>query len=642
MRALLLAACGFAVAGTLSAQSKKAQQYYEEGKALYDDGKCPEAIKPFERALREDEDYAQVLYHLGECYYFANRYDEAIELYSHLDRTDPDYWAYYYYYWGRAHEARDEWDEAVRLYEIFLQKYDSSATRIWFHHQVKWRLAYATESPGIRSAPPTMPEPVNLGTAVNSTYGDYQPVADPTGRTLYFTSKRKGGIDIDGGNEEDGWGEDIWRTMRTADGWAAPELLPEPINSKGHEGGPAFSGDGQTMVYTACGRDDGVGSCDLYIATLDGTTWTRPRNLGNTVNSDKWESQPSFSADGSRLYFVSSRPGGYGQTDIYVVRRNPFGDWAVPVNLGPIVNTPYHEYSPVISPDGKTLYFSSYGHPGLGDADLFVTVYENDGWTKPRNLGAPLNSAGNDRYFTIGGSGEVAYFSSNRAGGSGREDLYQVEVPEDMRPQPTVIVSGTVTNADTDAPLGAWVLVEDLENGDLVATYKSNQATGKYLVVLPIGRDYSVSATREGFFFYSQRFTVGDDARYQEITRDIPLSPIAEGATVVLNNVFFETGSAELSPVSRVELGKVVDLMMQNPTVVIEVGGHTDNVGSEETNMRLSHDRAMSVRQFLVGAGVPESRVQAKGYGETNPVASNETEEGRQANRRTEIIIIQG
>jgi outer membrane protein OmpA-like peptidoglycan-associated protein len=360
------------------------------------------------------------------------------------------------------------------------------------------------------------------------------------------------------------------------------------------------------------------------------------------VNSDKWDSQPSISADGSTIYFVSDRPGGYGQTDLYVVKRNPFGDWAVPMNLGSVVNTPFHEYSPFISPDGKTLYYSSFGHPGFGDLDLFVTVFENSEWSMPRNLGAPLNSSGDDRYFTIGGSGEVGYFASNRAGSVGRQDLYEIAIPEDMRPQPTVVVSGTVTSVDTGEPLGAWVLVEDLQNGDLVATYKSNQASGQYLVVLPAGRDYSVSATREGFFFYSQRFTVADDARYQEITRDIPLSPIAEGATVVLNNVFFETGSAELSPESRFELGKVVDLMTQNPTVVIEVGGHTDNVGSEETNMRLSHNRAMSVREFLVGAGVPEARVEAKGYGETNPVASNETDEGRQANRRTEIIIIEG
>jgi outer membrane protein OmpA-like peptidoglycan-associated protein len=642
MRVLTLTACALALAGSLSAQSKKAQEYYNEGRALYDDGKCPDAIKPFERALREEENYNHVLYYLGECYYFAGRHDDAIELYSRLDRTDPGYWAYYYYYWGRAHETRDEWDEAARLYEIFLQKYDSSATRIWFHHQVKSRLAYARQSPELRAAPPTMGAPMHLGGSANSDQVDFAPMTDPTGRVLYFTSQRKGGFDIDGGSDEKGWGEDIWRMYRTADGWSTPELLPEPINSKGHDGLAAFSGDGQTMVYTACGRDGGVGNCDLYVATLEGTRWTQPRNLGNTVNSDKWDSQPSLSADGSAIYFVSDRPGGYGQTDVYVVRRNQFGDWAVPMNLGPIINTPFHEYSPVISPDGKTLYYASAGHPGLGNMDLFVTVFENGTWSIPRNLGAPLNSAGDDRYFTIGGSGEVGYFASDREGGLGGQDLYEIVIPEDMRPQPTVVVSGTVTNAETTEPLGAWVLVEDLQNGDLVATYKSNQATGKYLVVLPAGRDYSVSATTEGFFFYSQRFTVGDDARYQEITRDIPLSPIAEGATVVLNNVFFETGSADLSPVSRVELGKVVDLLMQNPSVVIEVGGHTDNVGSEETNMRLSHNRALSVRQFLVSAGVPEARVQAKGYGETNPVASNETEEGRQANRRTEIIIIEG
>ena len=256
-------------------------------------------------------------------------------------------------------------------------------------------------------------------------------------------------------------------------------------------------------------------------------------------------------------------------------------------------------------------------------------------------MGAPLNSSGSDRYFTIGGSGEVGYFASDRPGGSGLLDLYSIGIPEAMRPQPTVVISGTVSDAKGGQPVGAWVLVEDLKTGDLIATNKSNSVTGHYLVVLPAGRTYSVSANKDGYFFYSQKFDVPADSKYQEVQKDIALEPIEKGSKVVLNNVFFETGKALLSSDSKVELRKAVELLNDNPSMVIELGGHTDNVGDPAVNMKLSHGRAMAVRQFLIDAGVKATRVEAKGYGETSPVADNESPEGRQANRRTEIIILE-
>jgi len=198
-----------------------------------------------------------------------------------------------------------------------------------------------------------------------------------------------------------------------------------------------------------------------------------------------------------------------------------------------------------------------------------------------------------------------------------------------------------VTNEKTKALVGAYVMVEDLNTSELIAVSKSNSATGKYLVVLPAGKTYSVSANKEGFFFHSERFDVPGTAEYQEIKKNIELKPIEKGAKVVLNNIFFETGKATLTPQSRVELEKAIDLMKVNPTMVIEVGGHTDNVGDDAMNMKLSHERAKAVREYLVKAGVGTERIQAKGYGESNPIASNENEDGRKSNRRTEFIILE-
>jgi outer membrane protein OmpA-like peptidoglycan-associated protein len=392
------------------------------------------------------------------------------------------------------------------------------------------------------------------------------------------------------------------------------------------------------MVYTACNRHEGIGNCDLYISTLEGNEWTKPTNMGNVVNSKEWDSQPTISSDGSRVIFTSARPGGYGGYDLYMVDRNVLGDWGPATNLGGIVNTPFNEISPFISQDGKTLYFGSDGHPGYGQYDLFKTVFENGKWSTPVNLGKPLNTSGSDNYFTIGGSGEKGYFSSDRAGD---EDIYEIEIPEEMRPQPTVVVSGTVTNAKTGSPVGAYVMLEDIHTGELIAVNKSNSATGKYLVVLPAGRTYSVSANKEAFFFHSERFDVPSTSKFKEIKKDIPLKPIEKGAKVVLNNIFFETGKSTLSPESRVELGKAIDLMKTNQSMIIEVGGHTDNVGDDASNMKLSHDRAKAVRDYLVNGGIASTRLQAKGYGESNPIASNDTDEGRKANRRTEFVILE-
>jgi len=640
MKTVLAVAILLAIQPVL-AQSDDAKEFYNNGKKSYDDKKYGDAIKQLKQAIEEYEQYTDAYYYLGGSYLYNNQSEEATKTFEKLEQMKPDYWAYYYYWWGTALQNSNRLDEAKKKFETFLAKFDTSPSRVTYHHQGKFKLKYASESPAVRNMKSTMGTPVNLGSNVNSKWGDYMPQSDPTGRVIYLTSKRKDGFTADQATETEDYDEDIYK-IELRDGiWGTPKLLPAPINSKNNEGATAFSADGQTLIFIGCGRTEGIGNCDLYISTLEGTVWSTPKNMGNVVNTDQWDSQPTMSSDGSMIIFGSTRPGGYGGTDLYSIVRNRFGDWSVAMNLGPVVNTPFDDYSPYLSSDGRTLYFASQGHPGFGGADLFKSVFEGGKWSEPMNMGSPLNSEGDDSYFTIGGSGEVGYFASDRAGGLGRMDLYSIAIPEEMRPQPTVIVSGTVTSAKDQKPIGAWVLVEDLNTGDLIATNKSNSATGKYLAVLPTGKTYSVSANKDGFFFYSQKFDVPAGTKYQEITKDVELKPIEKGSKVTLNNVFFETGKAALSPESKLELQKVVDLLRTNKTMVIEVGGHTDNVGRAETNMKLSHDRAFSVRQHLIGAGIPDNRVQAKGYGQTSPVASNDAPEGRAANRRTEIIILE-
>lgn len=641
MKHLLLFVIQLLLVLALSAQEQMANFYFDQGKELYDEDLYDEAIEKLEKALEKDPEHADALCYIGYSYYDKKEYDRVVEYYNRLEKADPDYWAWYLYLRGVSNIELSNWTEAEYDFDLFLKNYSKAPDREIYHHKAAIKKYYAQESPLLRKQSKNMSDPVNLGSQINTISDDMMPQINPTGTRLYFTSSRKGGMDNIDDDEENDWGEDLYYMEKEAQGWGSPTLLPEPINSFDNDGTSTFSADGQQMIYVKCGGENSIGSCDLYLCELQGDKWSKPKNMGNVVNNEEWDSQPSLSADGLTLAFVSNRKGSYDESmDIYISRKNKFGQWSVPQNLGPTINTPFGEKSPYLAPDGKTMYFASEGHPGFGGYDLFVTVFENGRWSEPLNLGSPLNSNGNDTYFTISASGEQAYFASNRMG-EGKLDLYALDIPEALRPKPSVVVKGVVTDHKTMENIDAWVLVEDINTGELMATAKSNSKTGEYLVVLPAGRNYSVSANKEGFFFYSNKFEVPKTAKYSEIRKDISLKPIEKGARVVLNNIFFETGKATLSQESFIELSKAVNLLNQNKTMVVEIGGHTDNVGSDENNLKLSHDRAKSVRDYLVKAGIQSIRLQAKGYGETQSVATNETEEGRKANRRTEFVILE-
>lgn len=641
MKRLTLFFVSILIATSMVAQTQMAKFYHDKGAKLYEEKLYDEAIEQFEKALEKDENHKDALCYLGYSHQAKKEPQKALTYFEKLQQVDDgSYWAWYLYEKGKVNEEFENWVAAADDYRNFIKLYSKSPTKTHFLHRANCRLNYVLNVERIRAVKNNMEEPKNLGKGINTISADMMPQINPTGDRLYFTSERKGGFDSEDKDEENDWGEDIYYTNKEGNTWGKPILLPEPINSYSNDGTSTFSADGQHMIYVKCG-DDGVGSCDLYTATLNGDTWDQPQNLGNVVNSEEWDSQPTLSSDGSTLIFVSSRVGSYdGSMDLYMSLKNKAGMWGPAQNLGPTINTPFGEKSPYLAPDGKTLYFSSIGHSGYGDYDIFVSVFEEGKWTEPQNLGAPLNSSGEDTYFTISASGEGAYFASNRSGEGGL-DLFSVSIPEALRPKPSVIVKGIVTNAKNNASIDAWVLVEDINTGELIATAKSNSLTGDYLVVLPSGRNYSVSANKEGFFFYSNKFEVPKTAKYEEIKKDIALKPIEKGARVVLNNIFFETGKATLTQESYIELGKALALLNANKKMVVEVGGHTDNVGSDDTNMKLSHDRAKSVRNYLVKAGINSERLLAKGYGETQPVADNETEEGRKVNRRTEFVILE-
>jgi OmpA-OmpF porin, OOP family len=341
---------------------------------------------------------------------------------------------------------------------------------------------------------------------------------------------------------------------------------------------------------------------------------------------------------------MSDKPGGY-DNDIYVSFLLPDGSWSEPKTLGKKINLPnYNEMTPYLAPDGVTLYFSSNRPGGLGDNDIWMTKRLDKSWQKwsdPVNLGSPINTPDWDAFFTLDAGGEYAYLTSSE-GGFGQSDIVRVKLLEIERPDPVVVVSGNVYNKKTNQPLSASLLYETLPDGILAGNGVSNANDGSFKIILPYDKNYSIRATADKFFAISENLNLDSLVKtgHKEIHRNLYLVPIEIGQVVRLNNVFFDFDKWNLRPESYVELDRVVALLSENPSIEIEMGAHTDSRGSDEYNLRLSENRAKSVMEYILSKGIAASRITSHGYGESKPVATNETDDGRQLNRRVEFKIM--
>jgi len=462
---------------------------------------------------------------------------------------------------------------------------------------------------------------------INSSDDDFAPVALRGGAVLLFTSARSGE-------------QRIWRTTRGSRGWSEPLPESEAVSLASEAGAAALTPDGTFMIFAAYEwygdpAQDGFGRTDLYSAELIDGVWSNVQNLGPEVNSSSWDSQPTLSVDGRTLFFASDRPGGRGGTDIYATNRTASG-WTRPQNLGEPVNTALDEMSPSIAPDSKTLFFSSNGHGGVGGFDLFAARGGNlrgTGWTTIENMGTPINSAFNDHYFISLPNSDNGFFASDRAGVL---DIYSA-APNPFPAEALVTVSGVVIDRLTRQPLAADITVTDLSSGEVVGTFRTDSRDGAYYVVLTRGRRYSITATAPDYIFYSDEYSVPPAAQGQDLKKDIELSRLGQGTTRLL--VFFDFDKSVLKDESKPDLNRAVEFLRQNPGISVEIAGHTDSVGNAPYNKKLSQSRAEAVRQYLVNGGIAASRLEANGYGEERPIADNGTEEGRARNRRVEMRV---
>jgi len=378
-----------------------------------------------------------------------------------------------------------------------------------------------------------------------------------------------------------------------------------------------------------------------------------PVNLPGNVNSSNWETQPSLSADGKTLYFIRGLRGrnDTNNSDIYMSKLLSNGTWSTPERLSDVINTPFHEESVLIHPDGKTLYFASRGHTGMGGSDLFVSRMDAKGnWGTPENLGYPINTMYDENSLMVTADGEIAFFASDRKGGFGDLDIYYFEMPEEFRPTKTLYFEGMVYDVSTRNPVPGKFQLIDIKTGTEVIVSEADKLTGEFMVSLPLNREYALNVSYPGYTFFSQNFNMTNPEGLEAIHMDVPMVPITNGTPTLLANVFFDLGKSTIRPQSFIELNKLYDFLVNNPTLSIEIGGHTDTRGDDKDNLKLSNDRAKAVYDFVIAKGIVANRISFKGYGETKPVISDleisklpseeEKEMSHQSNRRTEYKII--
>ena len=638
---------------TAKTTNKKALKYYEAAGAALDTRRYADAVAELDKAIKADERLVDAYQDRASAYYFDGRYDEAIADYERVVELAPELDPRLYFYLGETQFRADRYAEARTNLRAYIERADGRRGKLL--DKAKQLLANV-EFAATAVANPVPFTPEKLSASINLPgRAEYLPVLSVDGEQLLFTAVVR--------NQED-----FYLARRdTATGDWLPAVALEGVNTPENEGAQTISADGRTIVFTACNRRGGRGSCDLYYSERRDGRWTPPANIGSTINTKAWESLPALSADGNTLYFSSNRPGGRGGKDLYVSRRGPDGLWQRPENLGEPLNTPGNEQSPFLHPDGQSLYYMSDALPGMGGTDLYLSRKGADGtWQPPENLGYPINTKGDEGALFITLDGRTAYFATDRdvlgAGESalndprgGRPtDIYQFELPEPVRPRPVTYVRARVYDVTTDAPLLATVGFDDLTGGGAPST-ASTRPDGTFLLTLPLGNDYGLRVEKEGYFFHSENFALGaagadpDQPFLLEIGLR-PLPPVAAppaaapgeptAAPIVLRNVLFETGSAALKPVSRTELDRLRDLLRSRPRMRIRLQGHTDNVGSEADNLRLSRDRARAVYDYLVQSGIAADRLESAGYGETRPLATNDTPAGRRQNRRTEFVVL--
>lgn len=617
-----------------SSNANSAELNYKIGLCYLNTNEKNKAIPYLEKSVKASPVVSfDAEYLLAKAYHYNYEFDKAIQQYSKIRE--------------KVNKIDDEKELAILMYALTENGKSWPIMNEPTHSTVKKLLSKRIsecENGKTFYQKPVNAKIVNLGTVLNSEFPEYSPILKADETELYFTSRRPGTTGGKKDRVDAQFFEDVFISKNVNGKWTQPEALPAPVNTRKHNSALGISADGQTMFLY-----DMSNGGDILVSFLRGDKWMNPVKLPASINTPDAERSVCISADKRKLFF--ERDGENRDRNIYMSELNKQGAWKTAVKLPKQINTEYNEDGIFFHPDGKTLYFSSQGHNSMGGYDIFKSELQADGsWTEPVNLGYPINTPDDDIFFILSSDGMRGYYSSIRNDGRGQTDIYMVEMPEstdNTKPRSAVtLLTGTVKDATTKEPVEALIQITDNSTGEVIADLNSNGKSGNYLITLPSGKNYGIAIEKEEYLFHSENFDIPESQDYRKLEKHIELKKAEVGAKVVLRNIFFDFNQSDLKPESTKELDRVADEMKKFNSIKVEISGHTDNVGEDDYNQKLSQSRAEAVKAYLVSKGVSSERLKTAGYGATKPVADNinadgsDNPEGRQLNRRTEFEVI--
>ncbi|MCQ2284958.1 MAG: OmpA family protein [Bacteroidales bacterium] len=647
---------------------KVSEKIFKKARDLHKSGKKDEAYALYNQILEEHPDYLEVNYYYALGLYLpleANQFKattksksdltKALNAYRRMYEVCPYYKIQYNIYAARLAYFSEQFTDAIKFATVVVENPDAFTGNHGdsIVEEAKVILKKAKFFDQVLNHPvPFEPKRVS---GISTKADEYLGTLSPDGDYFYFTRRMEVPDESPFGGGETITKEFFSYSKRKGSNFGMGEPLPSPFNASRGEGSPTINITNDLIIFSKLVpttiNNHTYNNYDLYYSEFVDGDWTDPKSLGPNINrKDSWESQPSLSSDGKLLFFASDRPGSIGGSDIWFSERNSDGTWRKPVNLGPTINTAYDERSPFLHTDSKTLYFSSQsspsasGHDGIGGQDIFYSkLNERGNWSKPVNLGYPINSDGDDVNFFVSLDGKTGYFCSRKLESDENRDdwnFYEFELYEDARPHTMIIVKGEVS-ADDDNLEGATVEIRDTAT-NVIATGVVSANNGNYAVATEVKKDdpqpVIVTVKKEGHTYDSQ-IIMPEQMDSAVVTKNAEIKSIETGKICDLRDIYYETNSYTLTPASKVVLALFIQFLKDNPTVKVEIQGHTDNVGNDDANLRLSEQRAKSVYDYVISKGIPASHLRYKGYGESQPIADNNTASGRAKNRRTVFLI---
>lgn len=672
---------------------KEANKEFEAGNEQLSGHQYKYALKHYLEAQKFNPNSSQLNHRIGLCFLQSVHKEKAVPYLEKAYKLNPSVHDDIKFHLGQAHHYNEDWDEAIKWYKEYEEHLKQNKTKRnadIINDQIE---QFEKKISECKNGKKLSQNPVrvfidNIGNVINSEYPEYGVTISADESVIMFTARKPGSIgtkalsdkDIKKERAEMDYPEDIYVSYKKEDGtWKKPVNLGKPVNTDENDATISLSADAQSLLMYV-----GVKGGGIYESHLKGDDWTKPKELDKRINTSFHEPDAAYSLDRKTIYFTSSRPEqnfgledpnhpGHKTHDIYYAKWDSKKErWGDPQNIGSTLNTKYNEVGVFMHPDGKTMYFCSEGHNSMGGFDVFKTIYNEgtDTWSKPENLGYPVNGPDDDVYFVMSANGRRGYYASIQDEGHGEKDIYVVtflgpekenillsednllanianpvtekiiEPKVEVVQSKTTILKGKVLDAITKMPVEAEIELVDNTKNKVVAVFKSNSQTGKYLVSLPSGRNYGIAVKHPDYLFHSENFDIPETQDYQEVEKDVYLKKIKVGSKIVLKNIFFDFNKATLRPESTAELERLIKLLKDVPSLKIEIGGHTDSKGTDTYNQSLSERRANAVVEYLITTGgISKNRLTYKGYGEKEPVATNDTDEGRQENRRTEFKI---